>query len=158
LRGSDESKLNQSLFDTVGDEKVLATLWLEHPFDDAVVKKSEKLIVESVDIEKKNGLRVELESVPGEDLEELFEGAKAARKRDESIGLFSDESLAGMHGFCNVQFGEAMVSHFEIDQNLRDDTDHFAVCGEGSLGDGLHEPYFGSAIDEADAVSGESAT
>ena len=124
--------MRQGIFDGVGDEEELAVLRLEHAFGDAVVEEDEELVVEAVDVEQKDGLRVDFEGVPGENLEELFEGAEAAGEDEEGVGFFSDEGLAGVHGAGDVELGDAVVGDLEIDEDLGDDADDLAVSGQGA--------------------------
>ena len=99
---------------------------------------------------------MEAEGLPGEDLEEFFEGAEAAGKREEGVGLLSHESLAGVHGVDDVKLGDAAVGDFEIDEDLWDDAGDAATGGNGGVGDGLHKADVGAAVDEADIARGES--
>ncbi len=71
--------------------------------------------------------------MPGENLEELFEGAEAARQRDEGVGLLSNERLAGVHGAGDVKLGDAVMRDLEIDEHLGNDADDLAVGCQGSL-------------------------
>jgi hypothetical protein len=155
LTGNFSDQLREGGFDGVGYEKQFAALRFEHTFGDAVVEEDEKLVVEAVDVEKEDRLRVEFKGVPGKDLKELFEGAEAAGKRDERVGFFSDERLAGVHGAGDVELGEAPVSDLVVDEDLGDDADDAASVGERCIGYGLHEPYSGAAVDEADVAGCE---
>jgi hypothetical protein len=157
LTGNFSDQLREGGFHGVGYEKQLAALRFEHTFGDAVVEEDEELVVEAVDVEKEDRLRVEFKGVPGKDLKELFEGAEAAGKRDERVGFFSDERLAGVHGAGDVEFADAVMRDLEIDEDLGDDTDNLAFCCQGCFGNGLHETDIGPAVDDADVASGEAA-
>jgi len=65
---------------------------------------------------------VELEGLPGEDFEHLFEGSETAGKDEKSVGFFAHESLAGVHGVGDVEFGNTLMGDLEIDQHLWNDT------------------------------------
>jgi hypothetical protein len=157
LTGNFPDELREGPFDGVGYEKQLAALRFEHTFGDAVVEEGEELVVEAVDVKKKDRLRVDFKSVPGEDLKELFEGAEAAGESDEGVGFFSDERLASMHGTSNVKFADAVMGDLKIDEDLGDDTDNLAVFCQGRFGDSLHETDIGPAVDNADVASGKGA-
>ena len=99
---------------------------------------------------------MEFEGLPGEDFEELFEGAVTAGEGDEGVGALTDEGFASVHGGGDVEFGEAGMSDFEVDEDLGDDAGDAAAGGEGGVGDGLHEADVGAAVDEAEVAVGES--
>jgi len=120
-----------------------------------VIEEDEELIVEAVDVEKKNGLGVNFERMPGENLEEFFEGAEPTREGDECVGFFSDERLASVHGARDVEFGDAVVGDLKIDEHLGDDANDLSVSGQGCLRNSPHETHIGSAVDEADVASSE---
>jgi len=122
-----------------------------------VVEEGEELVVEAVYVEQDDGLLVDLEGLPGEDFEHLFEGAEAAGEDEEGIGLLSHEGLAGVHGVGDVELGDALVGDFEIDEDLGDDTDDAASVGKAGFGDSAHEADGSSAVDEANVALGESA-
>ena len=115
----------------IGDEEYLAALRLEHAFGDAVIEKGEELVIEAVEVKQEDRLVVELEGLPGENLEHLFEGAEAAGKDEEGIGLLAHESFASVHGVGDVELGDAVVGDFEVDEDLGDDADDTASSGEG---------------------------
>jgi len=96
--------------------------------------------------------------MPSEDLEEFFKGAKAARQSDEGIGSFSYKCFASVHGAGDVKLGEAAVGYFEFNQDLRDNSNDFAVSGQSGFGDSQHESDLSSAVDEANVVSRDGAT
>jgi hypothetical protein len=150
-------ELGESVLHSVSYEEDLEVARLEHAFGNAVIKEGEELVVETANIEQKNRLCVNLESMPGEHFEELFEGAEAAGQCDEGVGLFSDECLTGVHGAGNVQFGNAVMGDLEVDENLGDDANDLSVSSQRCFGNGLHKAYIGSTVDEADVASGESA-
>jgi hypothetical protein len=120
-----------------------------------VIEEDKQLIVEAVDVEQKDGLGVNFERMPGENLEEFFEGAEATRERDEGVGFFSDERLAGVHGARDVEFRDAIVGDLKIDEHLGDDANDLSVKGQGCLRNSPHETHIGSAIDEANVAIGE---
>ena len=73
---------------------------------------------------------MELERLPGEDFEHLFEGAEAAGQDEEGVGLLAHEGFAGVHGVDDVELGDAVVGDLKIDEDLRDDADDAASGGE----------------------------
>src|SRR6266851_3949856 len=152
-----DQKLAECFVYRVGDEEDLAILRLEHAFGDAEVEEDEERVVEAVDVEQQDGLGVELEGLPGKDLEHLLKGAEAAGKDEEGVGLFAHEGFAGVHRVGDVELGDAVVGDFEVDEDLGDDTDDTASGGEAGFGYGTHEADCGSTVDEADAFLGEGA-
>src|SRR5690349_14744532 len=62
-------------------------------FDEA-----QERVVIALDIEHAAGLLVQPELSPAEHLEELFEGANAARERDKARGALRHHRLALVHG------------------------------------------------------------
>jgi hypothetical protein len=151
-------QVQEGFFDGVGYQEDRAVLWLENAFCYAVVEEGEELVVKAVDVEQDYGLLVELESLPCEDFEHLFEGAEAAREDEKGVGLFSHERFAGVHGVGDVELSDAVVGDLEIDEDLGDDAYNAASVGEAGFGDGAHEADGGSAVDEADVLLGEGAT
>jgi len=147
----------EGFVDGIGDEDDCAVFGLEHSFGDAMVEEGEQRRVEAVGVEEEDRLGVDFEGLPGEDFEELLEGAEAARQGDEGVGAAADEGLAGVHGVGDVQLGEAVVGDFEVDEKGWDDADDAAAGVECALGDGVHEADFGSAVDDADVALGEGA-
>jgi hypothetical protein len=146
------------LLDRIGDEEYLAVFRLEHSFGDTVIEEGEELVVEAVEVEQEDRLLMKLEGLPGEDLEHLLEGAKAARKNDEGVGLFAHESLTGVHGVGDVKLGYAVVGYFEIDEDLWDNADDTTSGGERRFGNSAHETDSGPTVDEADVSLSEGAT
>ena len=65
--------------------------------------------------------------MPSENFKEFLECAEASRQYDERVGFFSYKRLARVHGARDVKFGDAVMCHFEIYQNLRNDAYHSAV-------------------------------
>jgi hypothetical protein len=63
-----------------------------------------------------------------------------------------------VHGVGDVKLGDAVVSYFEIDEDLRDNADDTASGSERRFGHGAHETDSGPAVDEADVPLGEGAT
>lgn len=140
-----------------GYEQHFAVLRLEHAFGDAVIEEVEQAVVEAVGVEEKDGFLMQAERVPGEDLEELLEGAEASGKRDEGVSVLADEGLAGVHGVGDVQLGDAAVGDFEIDEHLWNNADDFTASGKRGFCDGAHEADLRASVDDADVSFGERA-
>lgn len=67
------------------------------------------------------------------------------------------QRFAGVHRVDDVQLSDAVVGHFEIDQDFGDDTDDPASVSKRRLSYGTHETYLGSAIDNADSMGSKRA-
>ena len=157
LHGDVGGELREGVLDGVGYEEDLAALRFEHAFDDTMIEEGEELVVEAVDVEQHDGFLVKLESLPGEDLEHLFEGSEAAWEDEKSIGLLTHEGLARVHGVGDVELGDAVVGDFEIDEDFGDDTYDATSVSEAGFSHGAHETDGGSAVDKADVALGEGA-
>ena len=96
-----------------------------------MIEEGEERVVEAGGVEEEDGLGVELEGLPGENLEELFHGAKSAGEDDEGIGSLAHEGFAGVHGIGYVEFGESVVGDFEVHEDFGDDSDDVASRSEG---------------------------
>ena len=134
------------------DEQDGAVARLEQAFGDAVVQEIKQLVVEAIDVEKNDGLLVQFQRLPGEDLEHFFEGAEATGEDEEGVGEFAHHCLAGVHGAGNVELGNAVVGNLEIDEHFRDDTDDPASGCERRFSQRLHKADVGSAVDDADVL------
>lgn len=113
------------------------------------VAEGEKRVEVAFHVEQGHRLPVEAELRPGEGLKELVECAEAAGQSEEGVSEFVHEGLAVVHGFDDVQMGEATVSDLPVDERLRDDTDGLAARGESGIGQSAHQAHGGSTADEA---------
>jgi hypothetical protein len=57
--------LRQRILHVVGNEQKFSTLRLKHTFGDAVIEEDKKFVVKTINVQKKNRLRVNLESMSG---------------------------------------------------------------------------------------------
>src|ERR1700754_5123515 len=97
---------------------------------------------------------MDLERLPCQNLEELFECSKASWKRDKGVCPFADESLARMHGAGNVKLCNPVMRNLEIGQNLWNDSNHSATGSQRRLSDCLHQANIGTTIDDTDLAGG----
>jgi hypothetical protein len=84
-----------------------AVLGLHEAFGDAALHHLDQRLVIGLHIEQADGLAVEAELGPGEDLEELLEGAQPARQGDETVGQLGHAGLAGVHRIDHLEAGQA---------------------------------------------------
>ena len=56
-----------------------------------------------------------------------------------------------------MEFGDALVGDFFVDEDVRDDADDVAAGGECGVRDRAHEANAGAAVDEAEAALGDGA-
>ena len=118
----------------------------------------DELIPVAVDIQQRNGLGMDAEELPAEHLEELLEGAGAARHGDERVSLLNHGDLALVHGIHDVEGGLAGVDALQADQLVGDHAVHKTASVEGSTGDGTHQAGTAATVDHADIVLSAEGT
>ena len=133
------------------------TISSQHSFVLADVQEGEHRIVETADVEQNHRFRVKLQGLPREYLKKLFKGAETAGQSEECICLFAHKPLACVHCVHDMQFAEAVVADFLVNQHVRNDAHDAAACCECGVGDGTHESDLCASIDEADAAAGQCA-
>jgi hypothetical protein len=148
-------ELPQGVFHRVGDEQDRPVMRTEDAFGDAVIEEGEHGGVEAGRVEQEDGLGVQFEGLPGEDLEEFLEGSEAPGQNDEGVRALAHQRLTGVHGAGDVKLGETIVGDLEIDEHLGDDADDVTSGLEGSLGEGAHETDTRATVDEANVVPGK---
>ena len=149
--------MREDLFYGSDYEECFAVLRFENTLGDGMIEEAEQAIVESIDIEEQYGFGVKPEILPGEDLEEFFEGAVTAGESEEGVCLLGHECFAGVHGVYDVKLGDAAMGDLEIDENFGNDAGDVTSGSEGRVGDDLHEADVGSAIDETNVADGDGA-
>ena len=133
----------------------------QHPvfrFDEALggsmIEKGEKAVVISLCVDEDAGFLVDFELRPGDDLNELVEGAVASGKRDEGVGVLIHEGFALVHGLDDVEMRDSAMRDFAIHEHVGHDADDFRASREGGIGEDAHEANGGSAKDKAHACFG----
>jgi hypothetical protein len=119
------------------------------------IEEEEEGIEIAFDVEERDGLVMKAELCPGEGFKEFVEGAETAGKSEEGVREFAHEGFAVVHGFYDVEVGEARVSDFLLDKAAGDDADDFAAGSKGGVGQSAHEADGGAAVDEAEAAAGD---
>jgi hypothetical protein len=97
---------------------------------------------------------VEAELGPGEDLEELLEGAQPAGQGDETVGQLGHAGLAGVHRVDHLEAGQALVADLPFEQRAGS-PHHLAAGGQAGVGDDAHQADVAAAIHQLDAPLGE---
>ncbi len=113
-------------------------MWLEDTFCDAVIEKIQQLVVKAVDVNEDRRLLMQTERLPGENFKHLFEGAEASGQDKKGIGQLPHHGLAGVHIGRDVEFGKSAMGDFEIDEDLRDNSDDAPAVEQRRFCDGLH--------------------
>ena len=86
-------------------------------------------VVVSVGVQDDDGLVVDPEVFPGDDLEEFFHRAAASGQGDRRIGELGHPLLAFVHGVHRDALGQAGVAHLAVDQEAGDNAgDRSAGC------------------------------
>ncbi len=93
-------------------------------------------------------LAVEAQGPPGEDLEELLQGADAAGQDHEGVGTLEHLQFALVHGLDDHGLGELRMARFALQKEIRDDPDRPAPTVEDGIGDQPHQADAPSAIDQ----------
>lgn len=142
-------------FRGIGADETGAVLAAEEAAGDHGVETGEDAVEEAVDVEDPDGVLVDGELAPCEDLEEFVEGAEAAWEGDEAVGEVDHELFAFVHGADDAHVGDPMVFEFAGVEEVGDDADDGAVGGERAICGGTHHADTAAAVDHADAAGGE---
>src|SRR5207302_38798 len=116
----------------------------EHPLEPVPV---------ALDVEHADGLPVDPELRPRQDLERLFEGAEAAGKRDEPVGEPGHRRLPFVHRAHHPELREPGVGELARGEWSRNHADHLAALGEDRVGEHAHEAHRAAAVDEPEPRS-----
>src|SRR2546430_16585415 len=77
-----------------------------------VGKELKQEVIEPASVEESDRLEVQAKLEPGENLDDLLQGADASRQRDKRIGEVGHAMLALVHSLNGDQFGEGRVCSF----------------------------------------------
>src|SRR5471032_2040031 len=100
-------------------------------------------------------LGVQAQGAPGQDLEELLQGADAARQDHESVRAVEHLELALVHGLDDHGFGEIRVARLALQQEARDDAHDLAAALEGGVRGQTHQADATSAVNERYPLAGD---
>ncbi len=120
-----------------------------------VVEEGEEGLEVAVDVEQADRLLVVSELRPGGGLEELVEGAEAARQDHVRIREPAHHGLSRVHGVDDDELREARVRDLVADEARRDHAHHAPARGERRVGDESHEAAIAPAVDHLDAPARE---
>ena len=98
---------------------------------------------------------MQAELPPGEELEQLIEGAGATRQRDHPVGQLGHQRLALVHRLDDVQLGQAGVGDLELDKPCGDDADHRPARPEHAVGERSHQTHARATVDELELALGQ---
>ena len=142
-------------FRGIGADETGAVLAAEEAAGDHGIETGEDAVEEAVDVEDPDGVLVDGELAPCEDLEELVEGSEAAGEGDEAVGEVDHELFAFVHGADDAHVGDPVVFEFAGVEEVGDDAGDGAVGGERAVCGGTHHADTAAAVDHADAAGGE---
>src|ERR1051326_1755836 len=113
---------------------------------------------ETADVDEHHGLPMEVELLPGDDLDRLVERPEAAGKHDERVGELEHRALAIVHARNHAELRQRFVRDFETAKKFGNHADDFAAGAERRVGEDPHETDPPAAVDEADASGGDRLT
>ena len=108
-----------------------------------------------VGVEEDDGLEVEAELFPGDELGELGEGAETAGEDDGGVGVSHHLLLAGVHVGGDDEAGHAWMCPAFVDHEAGYDAEGLTAGGHAGVGGGAHEAHIAGAVDEGDVVTGK---
>ena len=98
-------------------------------------------------------LGVQAQCAPGQDLEELLEGADAARQDHEGVGALEHFVLALVHRLDHHGLGERRMARLATHQEAGDDADRLAARLQRGVGQHAHQADAAPAIDQGYALA-----
>lgn len=126
----------------------------ETRIDDVLHQVPERRI-ESVLIDDDNGLAVQAELTPGQDLDQFVERADAAGQDTEAIRAADHLRLPLVHRVHDQQLGQPIMLDLDLMQVFRDDPDDCPATFERTVGDPAHQAQTSSAVDDAPTGGGD---
>ena len=111
---------------------------------------------ETRNVRDQDRLGVAAELLPRQLLDQFLQRADSAGQRHECVGALEHQPLALVHIGRDDHFLNAIKGVFADGEEVRDDARHGAAVIEYRGGHRSHQPDRTAAIDEADAVFGES--
>ena len=108
-------------------------------------------VVEALHVQQAARLLVDAELGPGDRLEELLVGAKAAGHGHERVGEVRHHRLALVHRAHDMEPGEALMRDLAHGERVRDDANHLAPGVEHGIGQGAHQPDMPTPVHEGQA-------
>src|SRR2546422_2717976 len=136
-------------------EKEASVLWPHEALAHGVAEESEEVVPVARDVHEADGLPVDAELGPREDLQGLLEGPEPARQRHEAVGEARHQGLALVHAGHDVEVTQPRMGQLRGHQAARDDPHDLAAPGEHGVGEGAHEAGRAAAVDEADPAGQE---
>jgi len=91
---------------------------------------------------------VQLQLTPGDDLHGLIQRAQAPGQGDEGVGQVEHPALARVHAVRDQQFGQPVMRHLPLRQELRDHADDLAAGGQRAVRHRTHQPDAAAAVDQ----------
>src|SRR6266851_9612153 len=100
-------------------------------------------------------LGVQAERPPGQDFEQLFQGADPARQHDKGVRAFEHLQLALVHGLHDDGLGQGRMAGFALQQKPRNDACDPAAALEGGISEQAHQTDPTAAINERYVFTGQ---
>jgi len=88
-------------------------------------------------------------------LEDLFQGAGSARKRDESVRELGKAGLSLVHGLDHMELVKTMMCNLALDERARHHSDHRAAALQGRVCNNSHQSDAAAAVDDRRPCGGD---
>ena len=119
-----------------------------------VGKELNQEVIEPASVEESDRLEVQAKLEPGENLDDLLQGADASRQRDKRIGELRHALLALVHSLNGYQFGETLVCALLGNHGAGDHANDFASGCQCSVRQRAHETNAAATINDGEAATG----
>lgn len=152
---SDLLKRRENVLDAISGQNIDPQIGADECRLLHVIDQSEQGIPEALDIGEQDRLAVAAELRPRHLFDQLFQGADAAGKRDERVGVLEHQLLALVHVLGDDELLSLFQHMLPFRQEGRDDAGDFAAVLERAGRNGSHQADRAAAIDQTDTIFGK---
>ena len=124
-------------------------------FVDGTAEHRQQGVEVAAGVEDDDGLVIESQLLPGDDFEQLLEGADASGQGNGAVGESCHDLLALVHVRRLDEFRQSLVAPALLDHEAGDDSGHLASRLQGGIGTGGHQPHRAGTVHEPDVPAGE---